>query len=174
MHRNFDLGALNRTESGDTRGWHLMGSVLGGYWFNYATVLHGPFVRLAYQDIRVKGYAERGNDSTALVYGEQQRKSFISTLGWQVAGQRRQRAAVRARRLGARKQGRRSLRVGVVGHARRQLFDPTLKPDSNYVQYLLGASADFGRVTGYLAGPATSGRSDGNGYGVTLGMRVPL
>ena len=51
---------------------------------------------------------------------------------------------------------------------------PTIKPDNNYLQYLLGASADFGRVTGYVAGSATSGRSDGNGYGITVGVRVPL
>jgi len=51
---------------------------------------------------------------------------------------------------------------------------PTIKPDNNYLQYMLGASADFGRVTGYVAGSATSGRSDGNGYGVTVGVRVPL
>jgi len=42
------------------------------------------------------------------------------------------------------------------------------------VEYLLGAAADFGRVTGYLVGTATSGRSEGNGYGVTIGVRVPL
>ena len=50
----------------------------------------------------------------------------------------------------------------------------TLKPDSSYVEYLLGVSADFGRVTGYLTGSGTSGRSDGDGYGVTVGVRVPL
>jgi hypothetical protein len=51
---------------------------------------------------------------------------------------------------------------------------PTLKPDRDYVQYLLGASADFARVTGYVAASATSGRGEGNAYGVTLGVRVPL
>jgi len=39
---------------------------------------------------------------------------------------------------------------------------------------LVGASADFGRVTGYVVGSTTSGRGDGNGYGVTVGVRVPL
>jgi uncharacterized protein YhjY with autotransporter beta-barrel domain len=49
-----------------------------------------------------------------------------------------------------------------------------IKPDSNYLKYLVGVSADFGRVTGYVTGSATSGRSDGNGYGVTVAVRVPL
>jgi len=51
---------------------------------------------------------------------------------------------------------------------------PTLEPHGNDVRYLVGASADFGRVTGYVVGSTTSGRGDGNGYGVTVGVRVPL
>jgi outer membrane lipase/esterase len=174
VHRNFDLGALSRTESGETRGWHAMASVLGGYWFNYASVLHGPFVRLAYQQIRVKGFAERGNDSTALIYGEQERKSFISTLGWQVAGQI---GNVRPfARVGWEIEGKNDDRFVSASSVTLggSYSIPALKPDSNYVRYVAGASTDFGRVTGYLYGSATSGRSDGNGYGVTLGMRVPL
>lgn len=174
VHRNIELGALRRTESGDARGWHAMGSVLGGYWFKYSSVLHGPFVRLSYQDIRVKGYAERGDDSTALIYGEQQRKSFISTLGWQVAGH-----AGRVRpfaRIGwefESKDDDRFVSASSVTLGGNYSI-PTLKPDGNDVRYLAGASADFGRVTGYVVGSATSGRSDGNGYGVTVGVRVPL
>jgi outer membrane lipase/esterase len=174
VHRDFDLGPLRRGERGDTHGWHLMASVLGGYWFHYAEVLHGPFVRLAYQDIHVKSFAENGDDSTALIYGEQQRKSFVSTLGWQVAGH-----------LG---NVRPFARVGFAFESKddARYVDassvtlggsysvPTIAPDGNYVQYLLGASADFGRVTGYLAGSATSGRSEGNDYAVTLGVRLPL
>ncbi len=123
IHRTFALGAQNRTESGETRGWHVMGSVLGGYWFNYADWQHGPFVRLAYQEIHVDGFAERGSDSSALLYGEQERKSFISSLGWQVAGQV---ANVRpfARvswEIESKDDDR--FRVRLVGHPRRHVFD---------------------------------------------------
>jgi outer membrane lipase/esterase len=174
VHRDFDLGALRRSERGDTRGWHLMASVLGGYWFQYADVLHGPFVRLAYQDIHVKGFAENGDDSTALFYGEQQRKSFISTLGWQVAGHI---GNVRPfARVGFAFESKDDVRYvdasSVTLGGRYSL--PTIEPDGNYVQYLVGASTDFGRFTGYVAGSATSGRSQGNDYAVTLGVRLPL
>jgi outer membrane lipase/esterase len=174
VHRNFDLGALSRTESGETRGWHAMASVLGGYWFSYASVLHGPFVRFAYQQIRVKGFAERGNDSTALIYGEQERKSFISTLGWQVSGQI---GNVRPfARVGWEIEGKDDDRFVSASSVTLggNYSIPALKPDNNYLRYVAGASADFGRVTGYLVGSATSGRSDGNGYGITVGVRVPL
>lgn len=174
VHRNFDLGALARREGGEARGWHLMGSVLGGYWFDYAGWQHGPFVRFAYQEIHVKAFSERGSDSTALSYGEQERKSFISTLGWQVAGQV---ANVRPfARIAWEFEGKDDERfvtatpVGLAG----TYSVPVIRPDDNYVRYLLGASADFGRVTGYVVGSATSGRADGNDYGITVGVRLPL
>lgn len=174
VRRTFSLGALNRTESGDARGWHLMGSVLGGYWFSYADWLHGPFVRLACQEIHVKGFAERGSDSTALIYGEQERKSFISSLGWQVAGRvANVRPFARVSWEIESKDDDRFVSASSVTLGGSYSM-PTIKPDNNYLQYLLGASADFGRVTGYVAGSATSGRSDGNGYGITVGLRVPL
>lgn len=174
VHRTIPLGALSRTESGDTRGWHMMGSVLGGYWFTYGDWLHGPFARLAYQEIHVKGFAERGNDSTALVYGEQERKSLITSLGWQVAGRI---ANVRPfARVAWQLESEDDDRFVTASSATLggQYSVPVIKPDNNYLQYLLGVSADFGSITGYVTGSATSGRSDGDGYGVTLGIRVPL
>ena len=174
VHRNIQLGALSRTESGETRGWHAMGSVLGGYWFTYNDWLHGPFARLAYQEIHVRGFAERGSDSTALIYGEQERKSLVTSLGWQLAGRI---ANVRPfARVTWEMEGKDDERfvsassVTLGGSYSVQ----TLRPDSSYVRYLLGASADFGPVTGYVIGSGTSGRSDGNGYGITVGVRIPL
>jgi hypothetical protein len=49
-----------------------------------------------------------------------------------------------------------------------------IKPDRDYVRYLVGASADFTGFTGYLTGSGTSGRSDGDAYAVTVGVRVPF
>jgi outer membrane lipase/esterase len=42
VHRNIQLGALSRTETGETRGWQVMGSVLGGYWLRTTTGCTGP------------------------------------------------------------------------------------------------------------------------------------
>ena len=112
--------------------------------------------------------------TTALIYGEQRRESFTSTLGWQVAGHVGNERPIA--RVGFVLEGHDDDRfvsassVTLGGH----YAIPTLTPDRDYVQYLLGASADFARITGYAAASATSGRSEGNGYGVTLGVRVPL
>jgi len=51
---------------------------------------------------------------------------------------------------------------------------PVIKPDNSYANFVVGLASDFGRVTGYLTAQGTSGRNDGNGYGITVGVLVPL
>jgi outer membrane lipase/esterase len=174
VHRDFSLGAASRSERSEPRGWHAMASVLGGYWFDYRNVLHGPFVRLAYQKIRVKSFAEQSADSTALVFGEQTRKSLVSTLGWQVTGQ-----IGRVRpfaRIAWDHEGKDDARFVSASSATLggSYAVPTIVPDNSYVEYLLGASTEFGRITGYVIGSATSGRGNGNAFDITVGVRVPL
>src|SRR5256886_13730282 len=71
IHRTITLRAGFRTESGSTRGTHLMGRVLGGYWFNYGNWVHGPFARLTYQEAKVDAWSETGTSSTAMSFGHQ-------------------------------------------------------------------------------------------------------
>ena len=174
VHRNIQLGALTRVESGSTHGSHVMASVLGGWWFNAGTLLHGPFVRVAWQDIKVNAFSEDGSDSTALSYAEQSRKSVITSAGWQATGQLGMvRPFARVTWEFEGRNGDRSVTATPIGGTVSYSM-PTLKPDDNYVRYVVGISSDFGRVTGYLAGEGTSGRGEGNGYAVTVGVRVPL
>src|SRR3979411_2613727 len=85
--RSFALGAGSRTESGDTRGTHLMGRVFGGYWFNASGAwIHGPFARLTYQQAKVDAWSESGTSSSAMTFGKQTRDALMSSLGWQVSG----------------------------------------------------------------------------------------
>jgi outer membrane lipase/esterase len=174
VHRNVQLGALARSEAGETRGWHAMGSVLGGYWFAYHDWLHGPFARVSYQEVHVKGFAERGSDSTSLAYGEQARESLVTSLGWQVAGQvGKLRPFARASWQLESKDDERLVAASSVTLGGAYSV-PVIRPDSNFLQYQVGVSAELGSVTGFVTGSATSGRSDGDGYGITLGVRVPL
>jgi len=174
VHRNIQLGPLTRVETANASGSHIMGSVLGGYWFNAGTLLHGPYVRLAWQDVRVNEFSENSTDSTALSYGEQKRTSFITSLGWQATGQIAMlRPFARITWENESKNDARSVTATPIGL--NGTYSIALgKPDDNYARYLVGAATDFGRVTGYLTASGTSGRSEGNGYTVTLGMRVPL
>ena len=175
IHRDITLGALTRTETADTKGWQVMTSVLGGYWFiPNPDWQHGPWVRVAYQDIHVNDFCESGGDSTALCYGEQKRTSLITSVGWQVTGR------VGIFRPYARVTWENESRNGdrFVSASPVSLYGPYsipgIKPDSNWVNYIVGASADFGGVTGFITGSATSSKSDGNGYGITVGIRVPI
>jgi outer membrane lipase/esterase len=174
VHRNIQLGALDRRESGSTNGSHITYSALGGYWFAYKTLLHGPWARVAWQDISVHGFSESGSDSTALSFGEQKRKSLISSLGWHVTGQLGAvRPYARVTWEHESKDDDRTVSATPVGLSTTYAM-PVIKPDNSYANFVLGLASDFGRVTGYVSAQGTSGRNDGNGYGITLGVLVPL
>lgn len=183
VRRSFDVGTGQRTEHGDTGGWHWALRVLGGYWFTTTArnLVHGPFAKLVYQEAEVDSFSERAGTMTALRYGEQTRESLIGSLGWQVQGQ-----------FGAvRPFGRVTWEYEFKDDPLRVTASPvgiggsfsasTPRPDNNWALFSVGASMDFGSatarmgpVTGYLMGTATAGKDDGDSYSVTLGIRVPL
>jgi outer membrane lipase/esterase len=176
IRRSFALGAGSRTESGDTRGTHLMGRVFGGYWFNTSGAwLHGPFARLTYQQAKVDAWSESGTSSSAMTFGRQKRDALMSSLGWQVSGN-----------IGAlRPFGRvtwekdydnddRSVRAGLVSMP-GTFSIPVFKADDNYFLFNVGASADLGsKLVGFISVGATASKDDGNYQAVTVGVRMPL
>jgi outer membrane lipase/esterase len=151
-----------------------MASVQGGYWFSANDLQHGPFARLRYQDIHVHAFAENGFDSTALAYGEQKRQSFITSLGWQ--GSTRIGAIRPFARVGWEWEGKNDQRYVSASSVTLggNYSIPTVKPDDNWLRYLLGVSTDVGRGSLFLTGEGTSSKSQGNGYGITLGLRIPI
>jgi len=175
VQRNIQLGPLTRTESSDPSGWHFMASVLGGYWFQTSADLqHGPFVRVAYQDIRVKAFTEQGSDSTALSYAQQKRESLITSLGWQATGRIGMfRPFARVSWEFESDDGERSVTATPLGMTTSYTV-PGFKPDDNWLRYVVGASADFGGVTGFITGTGTGSKNDGDYYAVTVGVRIPM
>jgi outer membrane lipase/esterase len=176
IRRSFALGAGSRTESGDTRGTHLMGRVFGGYWFNASGAwIHGPFARLTYQQAKVDAWSESGTSSSAMTFGNQKRDALMSSLGWQVSGS-----------IGPlRPFGRvtwekdydnddRSVRAGLVSMP-GTFSIPVFKADDNYFLFNVGASADLGsKLVGFVSVGATASKDDGNYQAVTVGVRMPL
>ena len=51
---------------------------------------------------------------------------------------------------------------------------PGFTQDSNWWLFDLGVSRDFGKVTGFISGNASAGKTDGDYWSVTVGIRVPL
>ncbi len=174
VNRAIQLGALTRGESARASGSHIMASVLGGYWFGAGTLLHGPYARVSWQEVDVNAFSENGADSTALSFGDQKRKSLITSLGWQASGQLGMvRPFGRITWEFESKDDERSVSATPVA-LNGTYSMPVGKPDDNYLRYLVGAGMDFGRMTGYVTGSGTSSRDNGNGYAVTVGVRVPL
>lgn len=175
VHRNIELGTGVRVERGETSGYHWFASLVGGWWLGTpGGLLHGPFAKLSYQEAIVRQFSEQGNTSTTLAYGQQERESLQTSLGWQVAGN-----------LGAvRPFGRVTWEYDAKADDRSISATPALlggtytvgafRPDDNYLLFNLGASMDVGRATGFINGAATASKDDGDYYAITVGVRIPM
>lgn len=86
IDRRIAIGTASRSESGKADGSHLGAGLTGGWWFDLGSVRTGPFANLEWQTVKINGYNENGNDSTAMWFGRQQRNALIGTLGWRVQG----------------------------------------------------------------------------------------
>ncbi len=173
IHRTIQLNALTRTETGTTHGTHLMARVLAGYWFNYSNWLHGPIAKYTLQDITVRAFQENGSDSTVLGYDQQERRSQIFSAGWQATGTiGTVRPFARALWEYESNNGERLVSATVPGVTRFTI--PAYHVDKDWALFDVGAAMDFGKFTGFIAGSATAGKSDGDSYGITIGVRVPL
>jgi len=177
IHRTFALGGGTRTETGDTHGTSVTARVLGGYWFDSGSNwLHGPFARLTYQQNKVYAWSEEGTSSTAMSFGQQQRESLASSLGWQASGTFGSlRPFARVTWEKEYDHGERTVRAGLVSTGGIGFGLPALRPDDSYVLFGIGASTDLGqRLVGFASINATAAKNDGNYQAVTLGVRLPL
>jgi outer membrane lipase/esterase len=177
IRRNITLGGGSRTESGTTRGTHLMGRVLGGYWFNYGSWIHGPFARLTYQEAKVYAWSETGTSSTAMSFGHQKRDSLVSSLGWQADGNLGwARPWARVTWEKDYNNDERTVRGGLVSMGGVSFGLPALKPDDNYILFNVGLSGELGasKITGFVSVNATASKNDGNYQAITVGIRAPL
>ena len=174
VNRNIVLGPSVRNESGQTRGYEYTGRLLGGYWFRYQDLLHGPYARVTYTKAIVRQFSETGSDSTALTFGQQDNDQLLWGLGWQVAG----------KMGGVRPWARATWEYDSLDNDRTVSASsntlggwytlPAPKPDNSYALFNVGAAADFSGVTGYISGSGTAARGDGNYWAVTVGLRMPL
>ncbi len=174
VSRVIPLGVALRTENSDARGYEYTGRLLGGYWFTSRDFMHGPYAQLQYTKAVVKPFSEQSSDSLALNYDRQERKYLLWSLGWQVSGNLGGiRPYARATWEIDSKDQERSVCASSVtlgGH----YCIPVQKPDNSYALFTLGASTELGGITGFIAGSATAGRTDGNYWAVTVGLRAPL
>lgn len=86
IKRRIQLGNMQRVEKSDTQGYHFGGGLDGGYWFNFTSIKTGPFAHAEWQTIKLNDFSEDGFNSTAMWFDEQQRDSFVTSIGWRVKG----------------------------------------------------------------------------------------
>jgi outer membrane lipase/esterase len=174
ISRVIPLGAALRTENADANGYEYTGRLLGGYWFTARDFMHGPYAELQYTKAVVKQFSEQSSDSVALNYDRQDRKYLLWSLGWQVTGTFGAiRPYARATWEYDSKDQDRSVCASSVTLGGHYCL-PTSKPDNSYALFNLGASTELGGITGFIAGSATAGRTDGNYWAITIGLRAPL
>lgn len=86
IDRSVEIGSMLRGESGKADGSQYGGGLTGGYWFTFNSLQTGPFANVEWQKIKVDGYSESGDDSSAMWFGSQLRDALISTVGWRLQG----------------------------------------------------------------------------------------
>ena len=86
IQRLFKIGPATRVENGSVDGQTYSVSGTAGYWFGEPALRAGPFVGLAYERVHIDRYSEDGTDSTAMMFGEQNRESLIGEAGLRVQG----------------------------------------------------------------------------------------
>ena len=174
INRNINLGPLVRNESGQTRGYEYTGRLLGGYWFKYQDMIHGPYAMGTYTKAIVRQFSEVGADSTALTYDQQSNEQMLWSVGWQVAG----------KYGNVRPWARATWEYDSLDNDRTvtawsntlsgSYTVPVTKPDNNYALFNVGAAIDWPGVTGFISGSGTAARGDGNYWAITVGLRMPL
>jgi outer membrane lipase/esterase len=174
ISRVIPLGAALRTENSEARGYEFTGRLLGGYWFTMRDLMHGPWARLQYTKAVVKQFSEESADALALNYDRQERKYLLWSLGWQAIGNLGSiRPYARATWEYDSKDQSRCVGASSVTLGGNYCV-PVAKPDNSYALFILGASTEIGGVTGYITGTGTAGRTDGNYWSITVGLRSPL
>jgi hypothetical protein len=176
VHRGHPVGALTRRETGSTTGSHIMAQRPGRL-----LVRRGHAAARTVRAARAgrtspcTPSAENGSDSTGLSFGEQKAQVVHHERGMAGHGPARDGPAVRARDVGNSK-----ARTTIAASARRRSAFRARTAcrrssrTTTTCAILVGGAMDSRGVTGYITAEGTSGRSDGNGYAVTVGERVPL
>ncbi len=157
IDRVFAIGPALRTETGSTDGSHMGAELSGGYWFHFGDGMKtGPYVSFSHQRVRVGSFFEDGNDSTAMVFGRQNRDSTLSTFGWELNGDANAFGGTfhpfaRVAYVHESDNDPRWVSAGLVT-LNGTFSMPTYQPDSSYWTGQLGVAADLGaNFSGFAA-----------------------
>ncbi|HEY2344843.1 MAG TPA: autotransporter domain-containing protein [Xanthomonadaceae bacterium] len=175
IDRDIQLGTALRTETASTGGSHLGAQLAGGYWFHFGDVKTGPFASISHQRVRVSGFEEWGNDSTAMVFGRQDRDSTLSEVGWELSGDSKMFGDIhpfaRVAYDHESDADPRLVSAGLVG-MNGTFSMPGYQPDSSYWTGQLGLAAEIGgNFSGFAAYSGHFGDSNERVDSFNIGLK---
>ena len=174
--RTIQLGAQTRTETGSANGYQTVARVLGGYWFQVRQQLGArPVGEIHLRRRRrpfVPGKRRVEYDDGVRPTGAQAVPDEPRLAG---LGQCQRHPSVRPRVVGIRLEGGRAQCLGERRRNGRKLLAARLPARTTAGRCSISARAPTSaRSPVSLYGAATAGKSSGDYWAVTLGLRVPL
>jgi outer membrane lipase/esterase len=161
IHRNVQLGALSRVETGNTSGDIAAVRAQASYGFSTGVLTVSPTVSLAFRETKVGGYAEVAGDATSMHYGLQRVDSLQIGAGVKLdANMGRAKPFFSAMAYSSSKDKDRNVTAGIVGEA--SSFDTAVQGgDSSYGVINAGVRFDFSKtMSGLISYSYTGGLSN--------------
>jgi outer membrane lipase/esterase len=131
------------------------GGSSGGYWFPMKDLMHGPYARLAWEKAVVKQFSETelGQHGVDLLTGRTRKQAAVEPRLAGAGNIGAIRPYARATWEIDSKDQDRSVGASSVTLGGNYSI-PVAKPDNSYALFSVGASTEFGSVTGFVAGSA--------------------
>ena len=179
INRAITIGTATRIENSSTGGALLGLAVNGGWTMNAAGWQHGPFAKVEYSNVSVKGFAEPGTSSTALEVGKQRREQVLATLGYQIGATFGQGGLTYSPYLRAAYEydleaDARNVSVRTVSMSGSQFSALGIAPNSKQVLVDAGINVRMNKLDVGLALTGGSARDSGSYSAVNLNVRMPL
>jgi outer membrane lipase/esterase len=179
INRSIVIGTATRVENSSTTGALLGMGLNGGYWMNAGGWQHGPFGKLEYSNLSLKGFAEPGTSSTALQFGKQRREQLLATVGYQIGATLGQGGLTYSPYLRAAYEydfnaDAKNVSVRTISIAGSQFASAGITPNEKQVLVEAGLNVRWNTLDIGLGITGGTSRDSGSYSAVNLGLRMPL
>ena len=178
VRRDIELGPTVRSETGSTKGNHIIARLVGGMNLGSQTFTHGPIASLSWQQVRVNGFGEDGTASTTMNFGNQERKSLITSIGYlasaQLGGSIGLRPWLRVAWENEHSNDYRDVRASLVSMGGSFAL-PAYKVDDNYGKIDVGIAAQFNpALSAFVNYSTTFSQANQKTNAVMVGLKLAM
>jgi outer membrane lipase/esterase len=178
IRRDIELGPAIRSETSRTQGNHLVARLVGGANFGNQTFSHGPIASLSWQQVKVYSFGEDGLNSTSMNFGQQERKSLLSSIGYLASahfgGSIGLTPWIRVAWENEHGNDNRDVRASLVTMGGSFAL-PTYKVDDDYGKVDVGVAAQFNRsLSGFVNYSTTFSQANQKTDAVMVGLKLAM